>query len=122
MPLLSALLLGVVAAAASAQQPATPAQGAANTPTTTSANVKNKPAGAESQPAEQGASISGRDRRRAAKLFLQASKLFEKEQFESALHDYEQASALDPTNRDYSMAVLVARSHLVTALIQKAAK
>lgn len=122
MPLLSALLLGVVAAAASAQQPATPAQGAANTPTTASASVNGKPADAESQPAEQGASISGRDRRRAAKLFLQASKLFEKEQFESALHDYEQASALDPTNRDYSMAVLVARSHLVTALIQKAAK
>jgi len=62
------------------------------------------------------------DRRRAAKLFLDGSKLFEKEQFEAALADYKQAVDLDPTNRNYALAAEVARSHAVTALIQAAAK
>jgi len=62
------------------------------------------------------------DRRRAAKLFLEASKLFEKEQFEQALLCYQQAAALDPTNRNYALAAELASSHAVTALIQAAAK
>ncbi len=62
------------------------------------------------------------DRRRAVKLYLTASKLFEKEQFQEALQRYERAAALDPGNDDYALAVKVARSHLVTALIQAAAK
>lgn len=62
------------------------------------------------------------DRRRAAKLYLEASKLFASEQFEEAMHDYEQAARLDPSNGDYSLAITVARSHAVTALIQTAAK
>jgi type II secretory pathway component GspD/PulD (secretin) len=64
----------------------------------------------------------GNDRKRATKLFLQASKLFEKEQFEQALNDYQQAAALDPTNTNYMLAAEVARSHAVTALIQTAAR
>jgi general secretion pathway protein D len=64
----------------------------------------------------------GTDRRTAAKLFLEASKLFEKEQFQQAMEKYGQAAALDPTNRDYKLANEVARSHAVTALIQMAAK
>jgi tetratricopeptide (TPR) repeat protein len=62
------------------------------------------------------------ERRRAAKLFLDASKLFEKEQFEPAMDAYKQAAALDPTNNDYKLAAELARSHAVTALIQSAAK
>ena len=62
------------------------------------------------------------DRRRAVKLFLDASKLFEKEQFEEALHEYQRAAALDPSNRNYSLAAELASSHAVTALIQAAAK
>lgn len=64
----------------------------------------------------------GSDRRRAAKLFLDASKLFEKEQFDEAMHKYQQAAALDPTNRNYALAAELSRSHEVTALIQEAAK
>ena len=64
----------------------------------------------------------GSDRRRAARLFLEASKLYEKEQFQLAVEKYTQAAALDPTNRDYQLAAEVARSHAVTALIQAAAK
>ena len=64
----------------------------------------------------------GSDRRRAAKLFLDASKLFEKEQFDEAMQKYQQAAALDPTNHNYALAVELTRSHAVTALIQTAAK
>jgi len=62
------------------------------------------------------------DRRRAAKIYFAASKLFEKGEFEEARRGYEQAAKLDPTNADYPLAVDVARSHQVTALIQTAAK
>jgi len=63
-----------------------------------------------------------RDRRRAAKLYLDASKLFMAEQFEDALKDYKEASALDPANDNYRLAAEVARNHAVTALMQIAAK
>jgi tetratricopeptide (TPR) repeat protein len=58
----------------------------------------------------------------AAKLFLEATKLFEKSKFDAALKDYEEAAKLDPANPNYVMAVQVARSHTVTGLIQDAAK
>jgi len=62
------------------------------------------------------------DRRRAAKLYLASTKLFVAERFEEAMKGYQQAALLDPTNADYGLAVEVARSHAVTALIQSAAK
>lgn len=64
----------------------------------------------------------GSDRRKAARLYLEASKLFLDSQFEQAQRDFEQATSLDPTNKDYRMAAEVARSHAVTALVQAAAK
>ena len=65
---------------------------------------------------------SSRQRRNAEKLYLAGTKLFEKEQFEESWHDYKQAAALDPTNAQYALAEQVARGHVVTALIQAAAK
>jgi general secretion pathway protein D len=62
------------------------------------------------------------DRRRAAKLYLEANKLFMTEQFEDALKNYNEAASLDPANNNYRLAVEVARNHVVTALIQTAAK
>jgi general secretion pathway protein D len=62
------------------------------------------------------------ERRRASRLFLEASKLFEKEQFEPAMDAYKKAAALDPTNHNYPLAAELSRSHAVTALIQAAAK
>ncbi len=87
---------------------------AANAPTTA------KPASGKDEKAEKLPRSS--DRRRAVKLFLEASKQFEKEQFEEAMQGYEEAAKLDPTNRDYALAAELARSHAVTALIQAAAK
>jgi tetratricopeptide (TPR) repeat protein len=62
------------------------------------------------------------DRRRAAKLYLAAGKLFMDEHFEDALQAYEQAAKLNPENVNFRLAADVARSHAVTALIQSAAK
>ncbi len=61
-------------------------------------------------------------RRRAIRLYLSASKLYAKGQFEDALRGYEQAFALDPSNADYRMAAEVARGHAVEALIQASTK
>ncbi|MGA3370611.1 MAG: hypothetical protein ABSC48_02500 [Terracidiphilus sp.] len=66
--------------------------------------------------------VRNSDRRRAAKLYLAASKLFTDGQFEEAMEEYQQAARLDPGNANYPLAVSVARSHLVTALVQAAAK
>jgi tetratricopeptide (TPR) repeat protein len=83
----------------------------------------------QSSPSSQAANDTGEpsqttagSRRRAVKLYLQASKLFEKEKFEEAMQDYRQAAKLDPSNANYALAAELARSHEVTALIQAAAK
>ena len=65
---------------------------------------------------------TGSERRRASKLYLSGAKLYEQEKFEAALKDYQQAAELDPANQNYGMAVEIARSHAVAALIQAAAK
>ncbi|HEY1805698.1 MAG TPA: hypothetical protein VGG45_14580 [Terracidiphilus sp.] len=62
------------------------------------------------------------DQRRAAKLYLDASKLFLDRQFDEAMQGFDRAAALDPSNANYRMAALVAKSHEVTSLIQEAAK
>jgi general secretion pathway protein D len=62
------------------------------------------------------------ERRRAAKLYLEASKLYQNAHFEQALEGYRQAARLDATNSDYQMAEQVALSHAVTALLQTAAQ
>ncbi len=66
--------------------------------------------------------VRARDRRRAAKLYLEATDLFEKGEFERALDEFKRAAELDPNNHDYRLAAQVARSHAVTSLIQAAAK
>ena len=74
------------------------------------------------QPAKPAPVVSAKAQRRAAKLYLAAAKLFDAQQFEEAMNIYQQVAALDPSNPDYALAVDVARSHAVTALIQSAAK
>jgi Flp pilus assembly secretin CpaC len=80
------------------------------------------PAAAAAKDAQQAKPSKVSDRRRAVKLYLEASKLFEKERFEEAMRGYQQAAELDPSNANYPLAVNLARSHAVTALIQAAAK
>lgn len=75
----------------------------------------------QSSPQAEVKPVRGRDRRQAAKLFLEATGLFEKEKFEEAMRAYQQAADLDPSKHDYALAAEVARNHAVTALIQAAA-
>jgi len=99
-------------------QPAPPAQSSPSaqpSPSVTAPSTQDKTAMPTKPP-------NGGERRRAAKLFLKASKLFEKEQFEQALADYRQAAKLDPSNPNYALAGELARSHAVTALLQAAVK
>ena len=111
-----AILLAVSAPNADAQQATPPNQTSAPQVTSAQAAAQQIPSTEKTKP------VSGKDRRRAAKLFIEATKLFEQEQFDSALRDYEKAAALDPSNVNYSAAAKVARSHAVTELIQVAAK
>ena len=112
----AALLL--TAGTAAAQQNSPPAQ-------TDSSSAMDGSIGSSqqvAQEAEQKKAVSGKDRRRASKLFIEATKKFEKRQFDAAMRDYEKATALDPENANYSAAAAVARSHAVEELIQVAAK
>jgi len=83
---------------------------------------QSAPAIEQAQPAPEAKLPRNKDRRRAARLFLDATALFEKEKYQEAIHVYEQAAQLDPTKTEYPLAAEVARNHAVTALIQKAAK
>jgi len=107
--LFTAALLALAASALQAQTAAPQAQ-------PTAANQAVAP------PAKSAPAVSAKAQRRAAKLYLAAAKLFEAQQFQQAMDIYQQATAIDPSNPDYALAVEVARSHLVTALIQDAAK
>lgn len=107
---LAAILLALAGGWAPAQQTAAPqAKPPANTSTIAPKDAPAKP-------------VRARDRRRAAKLYLEAGKQFKGEQFERAMQGFEKAAALDPGNPDYTLSAAVARSHAVTALIQAAAK
>jgi len=117
---IAAVLAALQAGSSVAQQASPPAPDQSK-----SAAATNQDTGSLNQQAEkkeQAKPVRGKDRRRAVKLYLEGSKLFEQSKFEQAMRDYEAAAALDPENRDYALATQVARSHAVTALIQAAAK
>lgn len=61
-------------------------------------------------------------RRRAAKSYLEASKLFLAGKFEQARLGFERAARLDPSNANYAQAAQIARDHEVTELLQQSAK
>lgn len=123
------LLAASVAAAQQepqAQQGQTPASGAASSP---AAKGQASPQGnqkrsvdTQSQEKDTAKAVSGKERRRATKLYLQATKFFEKGQYEAAMRDYQEAASLDPENQNFAAAHEVARSHEVTELVQQAAK
>jgi general secretion pathway protein D len=106
---LATALAGAQQTQAPAQAPSSVPQGAASNAPTEKDKVSPK-------------TVTNKDRRRATKLFLQASKLFEKQQYDAALRDYQEAVELDPENPNYAAATVIARSHEVTELIQTAAK
>jgi type II secretory pathway component GspD/PulD (secretin) len=126
---LIALVLAASLAAAQAQSPSS-AQVPAQVPAQPQAPASPAPPAQQSvaqspegnQPAKNSKPPTTSDRRRAAKLFMQAASLYEAQQFEKAMDLDLKASELDPTNQNYSLAAEVARSHAVTALIQESAR
>jgi type II secretory pathway component GspD/PulD (secretin) len=117
----SVVLVMALASGVPAQQtppPTQPAQGA-NTGTNSAATAQEP---ATSQESENKKPISGKDKRRAARLFIEGTKQYQNSQFEAALQSYEQAATFDQDNSNYRGAAEVARGHAVTALIQTAAK
>ena len=117
----TALLFALFPCAAHPQaaSPAPPAQPAPSTSSSAQSAPPADPPAKDSKPARK---PTVGDRRRAVKLFLEATRLFEKDKFEEAMQDFEQAATLDPSNTNYALAAGVARSHLVTALVQSASK
>jgi tetratricopeptide (TPR) repeat protein len=115
------LLMAFLAVAAGAQAPSLP-NAVETVAGNQAADSADPVAAAETVDAKVTKQPKGSDRRRAAKLFIEATKLFEEGKFEEAMRAYEQAAALDPTNSHYSLAAAVARSHAATALIQAATK
>jgi Flp pilus assembly secretin CpaC len=102
-----------------AQAATTPQTAAQSQPTPTA------PASAEQKLPDQATAakpLSSSARKRAASLYLEASKQFQKEHFEEAMLAYQRAAELDPSNPNYRLSAELAGSHLVTALIQQAAK
>jgi general secretion pathway protein D len=122
--------MGSQAEAAQAANPQAPAASGQAAPDAKAA--QGTQAGQESQAApgeasspveaQNPAKTTSGERRKAAKLYLHASKLFMNAQFEAALDEYQRAAELDPANTDYRLSAEVARGHAVTALIQSAAK
>jgi len=122
------LLLGAMTA--TAQAPQAPAQSPPSDPVAAPAPsqaVTNQAPTNQAVPNQAAANQqvklpSAGERRRAAKLYLEAGKLYQNGHFEQALGLYHKAAQLDATNNDYQLAEQVALSHAVTALLQSAAQ
>ena len=82
-----AILLAVSAPNADAQQATPPNQTSAPQVTSAQAAAQQIPSTEKTKP------VSGKDRRRAAKLFIEATKLFEQEQFDSYAAHYQTVPA-----------------------------
>jgi general secretion pathway protein D len=114
------MLLGIFPAMADAQTagvPAKPPQAAQTARQSAQVSPQKSDANAVSD-----RHVRGSARRRAAKEYLAASKLFLAGKFEKSRLGFERAAELDPTNANYTQAAQVARNHEVTALLQQAAK
>ncbi len=111
-----AMLLSTALAAAQQAQPS------AQTPPVATPGATTNAAPEQEKDKASPKTVTNKDRRRATKLYLQASKLFEQQQYDEALRLYHEAAELDPGNPNYAAATVIARSHEVTELIQTAAK
>jgi general secretion pathway protein D len=120
--LFAAALLFALFPCAAHPQTASPLPQGQPTPSASSPAQSAQPAAAPASDSKPSGKPTGSDRRRAVKLFLEATRLFEKDRFEEAMQDFELSATLDPSNTNYALAVGVARSHLVTALVQSASK
>lgn len=85
-----------------------------------SADMKQEGSSSPEQKAHK--APSGRDRRKASELFLAGAHALEQNDPRTAEKDFLRASQLVPENREYFGALAIARSHVVTLLVQEAEK
>jgi type II secretory pathway component GspD/PulD (secretin) len=87
---------------------------------TSEAAVAGTEAGVVGHPPEQ--TPGKRQAREAEQAYLAGARKMEHNDLTSAQADFQRAAKLDPANRNYELAVSVAREHRVTELVQRAIK
>lgn len=65
---------------------------------------------------------SAHDREEAGKAFLEGAKAIKRGDLRAAIKEFERAFHLDPSNKNYSAALTIAKEHLLTQLVQDASK
>jgi general secretion pathway protein D len=99
------------------------AQSPANTPASIPAGADSaapaapKPEAAAPQPA-----ISSKQAREAEDAFIQGAKDVDRKDLDAAEKSFQRALQLNPTKRDYALALAVVREHRLTELVQQAAR
>jgi tetratricopeptide (TPR) repeat protein len=114
-------------ALAGAGFPAMQAQSTATSPANAPASI---PAGADAPASAKPAavtatlapSISARQAREADDAYIQGAKDIDRKDLAAAVKSFTRALKLNPDNRDYALALIVAREHHVSELVQQAAK
>jgi Flp pilus assembly secretin CpaC len=112
------LALLLLFAAPALAQTSNPANSPASTPAGTLPPVPERAAPAKPAPP----SLSAKQLRDADDAYLDGAKQIEHKDVAAAMHDFERAVRLNPNNRDYALALIVARESRVTELVQNAAK
>lgn len=96
-----------------------------NSPAATPANTSLPPHAApapKSSASDRPAHLSERQAREADDAYLQGAKQVERKDLAAAEASFQRAVRLNPANRDYVLALIVARENLVTELVQHAAQ
>jgi general secretion pathway protein D len=116
--LLSAWMLGLTALGLTMPHGAAQAQ----TPTTTAQTspTVGTPASAAGRPAQS--TPSKHEVREADSAYLAGAKKLEHDDLEGAEKEFQRAFTLNPENRNYAIAISVAREHRVNELVQHASK
>jgi Flp pilus assembly secretin CpaC len=65
------------------------------------------------------AAVSGRERDLAQQAYVHGAKAVEQKDLKAALGDFQHASALEPSNTNYTTALSIVRQNLVTQLVQQ---
>jgi type II secretory pathway component GspD/PulD (secretin) len=100
-----------------------PAASPADSPASVPAGLLPEPAASAPKPPPPAPTpLSPKQLREADDAYLEGAKQIQHKNLAAAMQSFERAVTLDPTNRDYALALIVAREGRVTELVQSAAK
>lgn len=97
----------------------------ANSPAAIPANTapaQHADSGSKSSADKSVAHISAKQAREADDAYLEGAKQIEHKNLAAAESSFQRAVNLNPTNKDYALALIVARENLITELVQHAAQ